>query len=140
MSHHRLHWQQQPSTTMATTSGNGHLEPHRRLCNLHQCLCLIGETTPCKRVLFLWGLRWSVALKMLRCCGDASSLEQRSMLRAIDPLKPPKHICLLGGMSPINPMHQCLKFCLLWGAREYFHSMAVTVWLVVVYGCLPRLC
>jgi hypothetical protein len=31
-----------------------------------------------------------MALKTLRCCGDSSSPEQRSTLRAINTLNPPK--------------------------------------------------
>jgi hypothetical protein len=41
-----------------------------------------------------------MALKTLQCCGDSSSPEQRSALRAIHTLKPPKYyICYLGGCN-----------------------------------------
>jgi hypothetical protein len=66
-----------------------------------------------------------MALKTLRCCGDASSPEQRSALRAIHTLNPPpKYIHKLGGLLPIHSMHRRGAQGLMWGARGPFPPAA----------------
>jgi hypothetical protein len=76
-----------------------------------------------------------MAFKALLCSGDASSPEQRSALRAIDPSPPHKnHIRLLGGSSLINPTCRRGTQGLLWASRGLFLSTAAMVRLVVVLG------
>jgi hypothetical protein len=78
------------------------------------------------------GLIGRMPLKTLRCCGGASSLEQRSVLRGIHPINPtPKHIRLLGGLSPINPTCQRARLALDWNSRGPFLPAAIMVGLVV---------
>jgi hypothetical protein len=73
-----------------------------------------------------------MALKTLRCCGDSSSPEQRSTLRAINTLTPPKeYICKLGGLLPIHSTHQRGAQGLMWGARGPFPPAAAMVVAVV---------
>jgi hypothetical protein len=75
--------------------------------------------------------------KTLQCCDGASSLEQRSVLRGIvHSINPtPKHILLLGGLSPINPMCQQARLALEWDSRGPFPPAAIMVGLVVVSSC-----
>jgi hypothetical protein len=69
-----------------------------------------------------------MALKTLRCCGDASLLEQRSALRAINTLNPPKkYICKLGGLSPIHSKRRHEAQGLMWGTRGPFPPVATIV-------------
>jgi hypothetical protein len=73
-----------------------------------------------------------MALKTLRCCGDSSSPEQRSALRAINTLNPPKeYIHKLGGLSPIHSMHRRGAQGLMWGTRGPFPPAAAMVVAVV---------
>jgi hypothetical protein len=73
-----------------------------------------------------------MALKTLRCCGDASLPEQRSALRAINTLNPPpKYICKLGGLSPIHSKRWLEAQGLMWGARGPFPPAATMVVAVV---------
>jgi hypothetical protein len=73
-----------------------------------------------------------MARKMLQCCGDASSPEQRSTLRAIHTPNPPKkYICKLIGLSPIHSMHWRGAQGLMWGARGPFPPVAAMVVAVV---------
>ncbi len=70
--------------------------------------------------------------KTLRCCGDSSSPEQRSALRSINTINPPKkYIRKLGGLSPIHLMHQRGAPGLMWGARGPFPPAAAMVVAVV---------
>jgi hypothetical protein len=75
-----------------------------------------------------------MALKTLRCCGDASLPEQRSTLRAINtPKPPPKYIPkLVGGLSPIHLNRQCGAQGLMWGARGPFPPVVAMVVVVVM--------
>ncbi len=74
-----------------------------------------------------------MALKTLQCCGDSSLLEQRSTLRAINTLNPPKeYIRKLGGLSPIHLMCWRGVQGLTWGARGRFPPAAATVVAVVM--------
>ncbi len=74
-----------------------------------------------------------MALKTLRCCGNSSSLEQRSALRAINTLNPPKeYICKLGGLSPIHSMRRRGAQGLMWGTRGPFPPVAAMVVAVVM--------
>jgi len=60
-------------------------------------------------------------------------LEQRSVLRGIHRINPtPKHIRLLGGLSPINPTRQRTRLALEWDSRGPFPPAAIMVGLVVV--------
>jgi hypothetical protein len=73
-----------------------------------------------------------MALKTLRCCGNASFPEQRSALRAIHTLNPPqKYIRKLGGLSPIHLMCRCRAQGLMWGARGPCPPVAAMVVAVV---------
>ncbi len=73
-----------------------------------------------------------MALKTLQCCGDSSSPEQRSALRAINTLNPPKeYIRKLGGLSPIHSMRRHGVQGLMWGARGPFPPAAAMVVVVV---------
>jgi hypothetical protein len=73
-----------------------------------------------------------MALKTLRCCGDSSSPEQRSALRAINTLNPPKEYTRkLGGLSPIHSTRQRGAQGLMWGARGPFPPAAAMVVAVV---------
>jgi hypothetical protein len=92
----------------------------------------MGDNPPSKRVYFLGLLRVFMALKTLRCCGDSSSPEQRSALRAINTLNPPKeYIRKLGGLTPIHSKCQCRAQGLMWGARGEFPPAAAMVVAVV---------
>jgi hypothetical protein len=74
-----------------------------------------------------------MALKTLRCCGNSSSPEQRSALRAINNLNPPKkYICKLGGLSPIHSTHRRGAQGLMWEARGPFPPAAAMVVAVVM--------
>jgi hypothetical protein len=74
-----------------------------------------------------------MALKTLRCCGDSSLPEQRSALRAINTLNPPKnYIPKLGGVSPIHSTHWRGAQGLMWGARGPFPLAAAMVMAVVM--------
>jgi hypothetical protein len=73
-----------------------------------------------------------MALKTLQCCGNASSPEQRSALRAINTLNPPKkYIRKLGGLSPNHLKHWRGAQGLMWGARGPFPPAAAMVVAVV---------
>jgi hypothetical protein len=73
-----------------------------------------------------------MALKIIPCCGDASLLEQRSALRAINTLNPHiKYICKLGGLSPIHSRHRRGAQGLMWGAWGPFLPAAAMVVAVV---------
>ncbi len=73
-----------------------------------------------------------MALKTLRCCGDSSSPEQRSALRAINTLNPHKeYIRKLGGLSPIHSTPWRGAQGLMWGARGPFLPAAAMVVAVV---------
>jgi hypothetical protein len=68
--------------------------------------------------IFLGLLRVFTVPKTLRCGGDSSSPEQRSALRSINTLDPPKkYIHKLRGLSPIPLMHRRRAQGLMWGAR-----------------------
>jgi hypothetical protein len=70
--------------------------------------------------------------KTLRCCGDSSLPEQRSTLRSINTLDPPKkYIHKLGGSLPIHLKYQRGAPGLMWGARGAFPPAAAMVVAVV---------
>ncbi len=113
-------------TTMAAAGGNGLLEPCRMPYVPLQRVVLIEDDPPSKRICFLWGLIGHMPLKTLWCCGGASSLEQRSVLRGIHPINPtPKHI-RVGLNIPqiellaiwVGGMH-CVIVTKLWGAQIF---------------------
>jgi hypothetical protein len=85
----------------------------------------MGDNPPSKRIYF-WGLLMVfMALKTLRCCGNSSSPEQRSALRAINTLNPPKeYIRKLGGLSPIHLTRWRGARGLMWGTRGPFPPAA----------------
>ncbi len=92
----------------------------------------MGDNPPSKRIYFLGLLRVFIALKTLRCCGDSSSPEQRSALRAINTLNPPKeYIRKLGGLLPIHSTCRRRAQGLMWGARGPFPLAAAMVVAVV---------
>jgi hypothetical protein len=73
-----------------------------------------------------------MALKTLQCCGNSSLPEQRSALRAINTLNPPKkYIRKLGGLSPIHSTHRRGAQGLMKGARGPFLPAAAMVVAVV---------
>ena len=60
--------------TIMAAGGNRPLEAHKRPCDLRRWVRLIRDKyPPRKRTYFMWGVIGFMALKMLRCCGDASS-------------------------------------------------------------------
>jgi hypothetical protein len=74
-----------------------------------------------------------VVLKTLQCCGDSSSPEQRSALRAINTLNPPKnYIRKLGGLLPIRLTRRRGAQGLMWGAKGPFPPAAAMVVVVVM--------
>jgi hypothetical protein len=74
-----------------------------------------------------------MALKTLQCCGDASSLGQRSALRAIHTINSPQNnIHKLRGLLPIHSMHWHGAQGLMWGARGAFPPAAAMVVAVVM--------
>jgi hypothetical protein len=77
-------------------------------------------------------LRVRMVLKTLQCCGDASMTEQRSALRSINTLNPPKkYIRKLGGLSPIHSTRWRGAQGLMWGTRGAFLPAAAMVVAVV---------
>jgi hypothetical protein len=93
----------------------------------------MGDNPPNERIYFLGLLRVFMALKTLRCCGDSSSPEQKSALRAINTLNPPKeYIRKLGGLLPIHLTHWRGAQGLMWGARGPFPPAAAMVVVVVM--------
>ena len=117
---------------MVAIGRNVPLEPHKRPFVLIRRVGSVGDNIPSKRICFLWGVIGCMALKTLRCCGGASSPEQRSVLRAINPTTPhKKHIRLLGGLSPIDPTRRRARLCLALVSRGPFPPAAVMVGLVV---------
>ncbi len=103
-----------------------------RPCALRRRVKWMGNNPPSKRRYFLGLLRVFMALKTLQCCGVSSLLEQRSALRAINTLNPPKEcICKLGGLLPIHSMYRCGARGLMWGARGPFLPVAAMVVAVV---------
>jgi len=124
---------------MAAAGGNGPLEPCRMPYVPLQRVLLIEDDPPSKRICFLWGLIGHMPLKTPQCCGGASSLEQRSVLRGIHPINPtPKHILLLGGLSPINLTRRRTRLALEWDSRGPFPPVAIMVGLVVVCSAQPQ--
>ena len=88
--------------------------------------------------MFFVGIEGPTPHKTLRCCGGASPLEQRSILRGIHRINPtPKHIRLLGGLSPINPMCRRVRLARELDSRGQFPPAAIMVRLVVVCRCGP---
>ncbi len=76
-----------------------------------------------------------MALKTLRFCGDSSLPEQRSALRAIHTLNPPKKIHPLAWMVVTYSIHlkrQRRAQGLMWGARGAFPPAAAMVVAVVM--------
>ena len=59
--------------TMVSAGGNWLLEAHKRPFVLRRRVGMIGDNPPSKQIYFLWGAIWFMALKKLRCCGNASS-------------------------------------------------------------------
>jgi hypothetical protein len=77
-------------------------------------------------------LRVFMVLKTLRCCGNSSSPEQRSALRAINTLNPPKkYIRKLGRLLSIYSKHWHGVQGLTWIARGPFQPAAAMVVAVV---------
>jgi hypothetical protein len=117
---------------MAATGGYGPLVPHMRPFAPHRRIEWMGNNPPSKRISFLRLLRVCMALLTLRCCGNASLPEQRSTLRGIHTLNPPKnYIPYLGGLSPIRWKHRRGAQGLMWGARGPFLPAAAMVVAVV---------
>jgi hypothetical protein len=79
-----------------------------------------------------------MALKTLQCCGNTSSSEQSSDLRAIHTLNnPKKYTSLLGGLSAIYLMRRHGAKSLMWGTRGAFPlvaAMVVAIVMPVVFG------
>ena len=120
---------------MATAGGNGPLVSHMRPCAPIQCVKWIVDNPPSKRMYFLGLLRVCMALKTLQCCGNASSLEQRSTLSAIHTLNPPpQYIRKLRGLLPIHSMHLRRAQGLMWGPSRAFLPAAA----MVGYGCVGQ--
>ncbi len=73
-----------------------------------------------------------MALKTLRCCGDASSPEQRSALRAIHTLNPPPKIHPQAWRVVTHPFDASAQAQgLMWGARGPFLPAAAMFVMVV---------
>jgi hypothetical protein len=70
---------------------------------------------------------------MARRDSSPSLLHHRSVLRALDRLiAEEKQICLLGALSPINPMHMHLKLDIICGGRGPFLGATAMVVVLVV--------
>jgi hypothetical protein len=70
---------------------------------------------------------------MARQDSSPSLLHCRSVLRALDRLiAGEKQIRLLGALSPINPMHMCLKLDFICGGRRPFPRATAMVVVFVV--------
>jgi hypothetical protein len=80
-----------------------------------------------------------MALKTLQCCGDSSSPEQRSSLKAINTLNhTKKYILKLGRLSSIYSKRWRGAQGLMWGIRGPFllvAAMVVGVVMPVVFLC-----
>jgi hypothetical protein len=77
-----------------------------------------GQQPPEQVDIILGGVEGVYVPPTLRCCGDASSLEQRSASRVIHTLNPPKnYIRKLGGLSPIHLTRLRGVQGLMWGAN-----------------------
>ncbi len=104
-----------------------------RPCAPRRHIQWMGDNPPSKWIYFLGLLRVFMALKTLQCCGNSSSPEQRSALRAINTLNPPKEYTRKrGGLSPIHSTHQGGAQDLMWGARGPFPPAAAMVVAVVM--------
>ena len=91
----------QPQPTVANAGSNGPLEPHMRPCATCRHHCLMGERPPEQVHILFQRLSGCMALKTLKCCGNASLPEQRSALMDIHHLTPPKiKTACLGGCPP----------------------------------------
>jgi hypothetical protein len=91
-----------------------------------------GLITPEQADVIFAAVEVCMALKTLQCCGDASLPEQRSALKAVNTLNPPKkYICKLGGLSPIHSKRRHGAQGLMWGARGPFLPAAAMVVVVV---------
>jgi hypothetical protein len=118
---------------MATASRNGPLAPHMRPCALRRRIVWMDDNPPSKGIYFFELLRACIALKILRCCGDTSSLEQRGALRAIHTHNNPKNYAhLLGGLSAIYLMCRHGAQGLMWGTRGPFPPASAMVVVVVM--------
>ena len=87
----------QPQPTMANAGSNGPLEPHMRPCAPCRHHCSMGERPPEQVHILFQRLSGCMALKTLKCCGNASSPEQRRAWMAVHPLSPPKIITACSG-------------------------------------------
>ncbi len=106
--------------------------PHMRACAPCQRVEWMGDNPPSKRIQILGLLRVCMALLTLQCCGDSSSPGQRSALRAINTLNPPKkYICKLRRLSSIYSKHWRGAHGLMWGTRGPFPPAAAMVVAVV---------
>ena len=73
-----------------------------------------------------------MALKLLRCCGGASSPEQGSILRAIHPINShKKHTRLLKGLSLIDPTCRHARLAVERVSRAPYLAAAAMVGLIV---------
>jgi hypothetical protein len=92
-----------------------------RPCDPRRWFEWMDYNPPSKPIYFLGLLRVFMALKTLRCCGDSSSPEQRSALRAKNTLNPLQRIHpKLGGLSPIHSKRRRGEQGIMWGARGQF--------------------
>jgi hypothetical protein len=92
----------------------------------------MGDNPPSKWIYFWGQLRVFMALKTLRYCGDSSLPEQRSALRGVHTLNPPKeYIRKLGGLLPIHSTCRRGAQGLMWGAGGPFPPAAAMVVAVV---------
>ncbi len=105
--------------------------PHEalRTALTHQ---MVWGQPPSKQRYFGGLLRVCMALKTLQCCGNSSLLEQKSALRAIQTLTPPKkYTRKLGGLSSIHLKRWRGVQGLMWGARGPFPPAAAMVVAIV---------
>ncbi len=81
------------------------------------------------------GLIGPMAFKVLHDLGDDALPQHWSIFRAVHPLNPhKKHICLLGGLFPIDQMRRCRMKGLLWGTRGPLPLAVMVVMVVLSLG------
>jgi hypothetical protein len=121
--------------TISITTDHGRRRRKWPPCAPHEALhpasssSLDGGRLPEQVHKFFQRLRGCMTLKTFQCCGDASSPEQKSALRAIHPLTPPKIIIACSGF--FQPSVRCIVA----GLDASFWALGGHVSAGVCHGC-----